>query len=56
MKSYLGGKNKPQDATKAGVAQNVEHDEFLKEDGAIMLIFGGTPAQPPRCKHKRILQ
>jgi hypothetical protein len=56
MKSYLGGKNKSQDAARAGATKNAEHDKFPKEDGAVMMIFGGTPARPPRRKNKRILQ
>jgi hypothetical protein len=55
MKRYLGGKNKPQDAANVGVAKNVEHDEFPNEDDTVMTIFGGTPAHPPRHKHKCIL-
>jgi hypothetical protein len=56
MKRYLGRKNKPQDATNTDAAKNVKHDDFPKEDGTVMMIFGGTPARPPRCKHKCILQ
>jgi hypothetical protein len=56
MKRYLDGKNKPQDAANAGAAKNVEHDEFPNEYRVIMMIFGGTPARPPRRKHKCILQ
>jgi hypothetical protein len=56
MKRYLGEKNKAQDVANTGVAKNAEHDDFPKEDGTIMMIFGGTPARPPRRKHKRILQ
>jgi hypothetical protein len=50
------GKNKPHHAANAGTAKSVEHDEFPKEDGVVMMIFGGMPICPPRCKHKRILQ
>jgi hypothetical protein len=53
MKRYLGGKNKPQDATNTGVAKNVENDYFPKVEGVVMMIFGGTLAPPPRRKHKR---
>jgi hypothetical protein len=56
MKSYLGGKTRPQDVAKVGVAKNIDHNEFPKEDSVVMMIFGGTPARPPRCKHKHILQ
>jgi hypothetical protein len=56
MKRYLSGKNKPQDATNTSAAKSVEHDNFPKEDGTVMMIFGGRPAHPPRRKHKRILQ
>jgi hypothetical protein len=56
MKSYLGEKIKPQDVAKVGAAKNGVHNEFPKEDGAVMMIFGGTPARPLRPKHKCILQ
>jgi hypothetical protein len=58
MKNYLGGtaKNKLQDATKAGAAKNADHDEFPKEDGAVMMIFNGMPTLLLRCKHMCILQ
>jgi hypothetical protein len=56
MKSYLSGKNKPQDVAKVGVAKNVDHDKFPKEDGVLKMIFGGTPPRPPRRKHNPILQ
>jgi hypothetical protein len=56
MKRYLGGKNKPQDEANTGAAKNVEHDDFPKEDGVVMMIFGGTPTHPPRRKHKNILR
>jgi hypothetical protein len=44
------------DTAKAGTAKNADNDELPKEDIAVMLIFGGTPACPPKRKHKRILQ
>jgi hypothetical protein len=44
MKRYLVEKNKPPDAANAGAAKNVEHDDFPKEDDAVMMIFGGTHA------------
>jgi hypothetical protein len=56
MKSYLGGKNKPQDVAKVRAAKNGSHDEFPNEDNTIMMIFSGTPTRPSRRKHKRILQ
>jgi hypothetical protein len=56
MKRYLGRKNKLQDATNAGATKNVEHDNFPKEDGAVVMTFSGMPARPLRCKHKHILQ
>jgi hypothetical protein len=36
-------------------AKNIKHDEFPREDGAIMMIFSGMPAYSPRRKHKHIL-
>jgi hypothetical protein len=58
MKNYLSGapKNKLNDAPKVGAAKNVDNDDFPKEDGAVMMIFGRAPARPPRHKHKRVLQ
>jgi hypothetical protein len=58
MKNFLGEalKNKPLDTVKVGAAKNVDNDDFPMVDGAIMMIFGGTPARPPRRKHMRILQ
>jgi hypothetical protein len=56
IKSYLSGKNKPQDVAKVSAAKNIDHDEFPKEDDIVMMIFGGTPARPSRHMHKRILQ
>jgi hypothetical protein len=56
MKRYLSGKNKPQDVTNADATKNVKHNKFAKEDDVVMMLFGGTPARPPRRKHKHILQ
>jgi hypothetical protein len=55
MKRYLVMKNNPQDAANACATKNFKHDDFLKEDGVVMMIFGGTPAHPLRSKHKCIL-
>jgi hypothetical protein len=55
MKSYLDGKNKPHDVAKVGVAKNVDHDEFPKEDGAVAMMFSGMPAHPLSHKHRHIL-
>jgi hypothetical protein len=56
MKRHLRRKNKPQDAADIGAAKNLECVDFPKEDGVVMMIFGGAPARPPRRKHKYILQ
>jgi hypothetical protein len=56
MKKYLSGKNKSQDVPNASAAKNVEHDEFPREDGVVMMIFSGMLARPLRHKHKHILQ
>jgi hypothetical protein len=33
-------------------AKHGNNDDFPKEDGTVMMIFGGMPAHPPKCKHK----
>jgi hypothetical protein len=44
MKNYLGGapKNKSHNTAKAGATKNADNNDFLAEDNAVMMIFGGT--------------
>ena len=57
MKKFLAGTMKPrapEAAKKNARGQEDEDDEagYPREDGAVLMIFGGTPARPPKRQEK----